>query len=61
MWDGDTVFALATGRSGLPGNMMLLAVMAAEVMAEAVLRAVRCATRVDGESVPPLPTVADLA
>ena len=40
MWDGDTVFALATGKSGLPGNMMLLAVMAAEVMAEAVLRAV---------------------
>jgi L-aminopeptidase/D-esterase-like protein len=60
MWDGDTVFALVTGRSGLPGNMMLLAVMAAGVMAEAVLRAVRHATRVAGEGVPPLPTVADL-
>jgi L-aminopeptidase/D-esterase-like protein len=60
MWDGDTVFALATGKSGLPGNMMLLAVMAAEVMAEAVLRAVRHATRVHGEGVPNLPTVTDL-
>lgn len=59
-WDGDTIFALATGRSGLPGNMMTLAVMAAEVMATAVLRAVLSATRVDGEGVPPLPTVADL-
>jgi len=59
-WDGDTIFALATGRSGLPGNMMTLAVMAAEVMAAAVLRAVRAATRVEGEGVPPLPTVAEL-
>jgi L-aminopeptidase/D-esterase-like protein len=60
MWDGDTVFALATGRSGRPGNMMLLSVMAAEVMAEAVQRAVRCATRVQGAGVPDLPTAADL-
>ena len=60
MWDGDTIFALATGKSGLPGNMMLLAVMAAEVMAEAVRRAVLAATRVGGEGVPPLPVTADL-
>ena len=27
MWDGDTMFALATGKSGLPGNMMALGAM----------------------------------
>jgi len=60
MWDGDTIFAVSTGKSGLPGNMMLLAVMAAEVMAQAVRRAVRCATRVSGPCVPDMPAVADL-
>lgn len=58
--DGDTIFALATGRSRLPGNMMVLAVMAAEVMAAAVLRAIHAATRVGGDGVPALPTAAEL-
>jgi L-aminopeptidase/D-esterase-like protein len=60
MWDGDTVFALATGRSGLAGNMMALSVMAAEVMAAAVLRAVLRARAVAGAGVPALPTASEL-
>jgi len=43
MADGDTVFALATGKSGLPGNMMALGAIVPHVMAAAVLRAVRAA------------------
>ncbi len=43
MWDGDTIFALATGASGLPGNMMTLGVMAARVASSAILRAVLAA------------------
>jgi len=61
MWDGDTVFALSTGRSGLAGNMMALSVMAAEVMAAAVLRAVLRARAVTGAGVPVLPAAGDLA
>ncbi len=60
MWDGDTVFALATGRAGVPGNMMALGTMSARVMAAAVLRAVRAARAVTGAGVPPLPTASDL-
>jgi L-aminopeptidase/D-esterase-like protein len=60
MWDGDTVFALATGRAGVSGNMMALGTMSARVMAAAVLRAVRAARAVSGAGVPPLPTAADL-
>lgn len=41
--DGDTLFALATGGSGLPGQMTLLGALAAEVTARAVLNAVRAA------------------
>jgi L-aminopeptidase/D-esterase-like protein len=55
MWDGDTVFALATGKSGLAGNMMLLAVMAAEAMARAVRNAVLAA-----RGLPGLPAAAEL-
>jgi L-aminopeptidase/D-esterase-like protein len=43
MSDGDTIFALATGKSGLPGNMMALGAIVPHVMAAAVLRAVRAA------------------
>ncbi|MBB5694548.1 P1 family peptidase [Muricoccus pecuniae] len=48
MSDGDTVFALATGKSGLPGNMMALGAVVPHVMAAAVLRAVRAAKAVGG-------------
>lgn len=57
MADGDTLFALATGASGLPGDMSVLGTLAAEVTARAVLNAVRSAT---GLTTPALPGLADL-
>ena len=60
MTDGDTVFALATGASGLPGNVTLIGALAAEVMAAAVLRAVHAATRLSGPGLPDLPSAADM-
>jgi L-aminopeptidase/D-esterase-like protein len=39
-FDGDTIFALATGASELTGNMLLLGVLAAEVMSRAVVNAI---------------------
>ncbi|HMA09041.1 MAG TPA: P1 family peptidase, partial [Ramlibacter sp.] len=41
--DGDTLFALGTGRAGKALGMMALATMAAEVTAQAVVNAVRAA------------------
>jgi L-aminopeptidase/D-esterase-like protein len=41
--DGDTLFALGTGKSGAPANMLLLATLAAEVTARAVVNAVHAA------------------
>ncbi|HSD55018.1 MAG TPA: P1 family peptidase [Burkholderiales bacterium] len=54
--DGDTIFALATG--GLSGepNVMTIGALAAEIMAEAIGRAVRAATGLPG-----LPAARDLA
>ena len=54
--DGDTIFALAIG--GLSGepNVMTIGALAAEVMAEAIGRAVRAATGLPG-----LPAARDLA
>lgn len=43
MSDGDTVFAMGTGQSGKPAQMMVLATLAAEVTARATLRAVLAA------------------
>lgn len=43
MLDGDTLFALATGASGKSADMLLLATLAAEVTARAVVNAVRAA------------------
>jgi len=43
MSDGDTLFVLGTGASGKTLGMMTLATMAAEVTAQATLRAVLCA------------------
>ncbi|MEO7152340.1 MAG: P1 family peptidase [Burkholderiaceae bacterium] len=53
--DGDTIFALATGASGQPGQLTLLGSLAAEVTALAVLRAVRQATALDTPGLPRLP------
>lgn len=44
MLDGDTLFALGTGSSGQPADMLLLATLAAEATARAVVNAV-CAAR----------------
>ncbi len=43
MSDGDTLFALGTGRAARSPDMMVLGTMAAEVVALAVVRAVRAA------------------
>lgn len=60
LWDGDTLFALATGRSGLPGNMMALGVLAARVTASAVLRAVLAAKGIGGPGLPDVPGASEL-
>ena len=43
MSDGDTMFALGTGASGKTAGMMVLSLLAAEVTARAIVRAVRAA------------------
>ncbi len=43
MLDGDTLFALGTGQAGKTAGMLLLATLAAEVTARAVVRAVLAA------------------
>ena len=54
--DGDAIFALATGRRGEPARVGTVGALAAEVMAEAVLRAVRAA-----DGIPGYPAARDLA
>ncbi len=55
MQDGDTLFALATGASGKPGDMTVLGALAAHAVAQAVLNAVHAAT-----SLPGLPCANDM-
>jgi L-aminopeptidase/D-esterase-like protein len=57
--DGDTVFALATGRTNVPADPLLLTTMAATVTAAAVLRAVRAAATLAGPGLPSVPSVSD--
>ncbi len=47
MLDGDTVYALSTGTQG-GGNLVAIASAAAELLSEAILRAVRAATTLHG-------------
>jgi L-aminopeptidase/D-esterase-like protein len=54
-FDGDTIFALATGRSSSAANVTLIGALAAEAMAQAVVRAVKAAKRIEG-----LPSAAEL-
>ncbi len=54
-FDGDTLFALATGASGLPGDPVVLGALATHVVAQAVLDAVRQAT-----GLPQFPSARDL-
>lgn len=53
--DGDTVFALATGTWDGEANITIVGALAADVMSEAILRAVRLA-----EGLPGIPSVSDL-
>jgi len=46
--DGDAIFALATGKHLAPVNLGTLGALAAEVMAEAIVRAARAATGIPG-------------
>jgi L-aminopeptidase/D-esterase-like protein len=55
MSDGDTLFALATGRAGRSAHLTLLGALAARVTAQAVLNAVRHAAALPG-----WPSAADL-
>ena len=54
--DGDTVFALATGARPEAPDMVAVGALAADVVSEAILRAVRAAKGIQG-----FPSVADLA
>jgi L-aminopeptidase/D-esterase-like protein len=58
--DGDVVFALATGASGRAAAPTLVGALAADVLADAVLRAVRAAQGISGGGLPDLPAAADL-
>jgi L-aminopeptidase/D-esterase-like protein len=55
MGDGDTIFAIATGSHAGDANVSLIGGLAAEVMADAILRGVRQAT-----GLPNIPAVRDL-
>jgi len=61
MGDGDVVFALATGASGRSATTTLIGALAADILADAVLRAVRAAKGIGGSGLPDLPCAADLA
>jgi L-aminopeptidase/D-esterase-like protein len=54
--DGDTIFAIATGEKPGEPNLMRIGAVAADVMSEAILRAVRQATGIPG-----YPAARDLA
>ncbi len=47
-YDGDTVFALATGTHEARSSVLRIGALAAEVMAEAIVRAARAATGIPG-------------
>ncbi len=54
-WDGDTIFALSTGRGGADADVLEIGALAAEAVTEAILRAVRAA-----EGLPDFPSASDL-
>jgi L-aminopeptidase/D-esterase-like protein len=60
-FDGDTLFALATGRGRATPHPVVLGAAAAAVTAIAVLRAVRAATGLRGPGLPTLPSATELA
>jgi L-aminopeptidase/D-esterase-like protein len=58
-FDGDTIFALATGRSRARLHPVVLGAAVAAVTAAAVLRAVRAATGIAGPGLPTVPSLAE--
>ena len=58
--DGDTLFVLGTGASGLEVHTTVLGTLAAEVVARAVLNAVRAARSISGPGLPTLPCADDM-
>ena len=46
--DGDTMFALATGKAGKQGNITLIGMLAAEMTASAIINAIRSAKGITG-------------
>ena len=54
-WDGDTVFALSVGTASVPGGVVVVGAVAAEVTARAIVRGARLA-----QGLPGLPAAADL-
>ncbi|MGE5359546.1 MAG: P1 family peptidase [Bacteroidales bacterium] len=46
--DGDTIFAMATGERSEPADVLVLGVFAADVVSQAIVRAVRQATGIAG-------------
>jgi L-aminopeptidase/D-esterase-like protein len=54
--DGDTAFALATGTLAQPADLLRVGALAADVTADAIVRAVR-----NARGLPGLPAVSDLA
>lgn len=54
-YDGDTIFALATGSRDGSDNVLTVGALAADVVSEAILRAVRAATAAGG-----IPALRDL-
>lgn len=58
-FDGDVVFALATGQAAGSVSLLALAATAAHVTALAVVQAVLSATQVHGKAVPPVPAWRD--
>jgi L-aminopeptidase/D-esterase-like protein len=55
-WDGDTIFSLATGAIEGEADLIVLGAVAADVVAEAILDAVRSATGLEG-----LPSVSEFS
>jgi L-aminopeptidase/D-esterase-like protein len=47
-YDGDTLFAMTTGRSTVAANLTAIGALAAEVVSDAILRGVRKATSIPG-------------
>jgi L-aminopeptidase/D-esterase-like protein len=47
-FDGDTIFALATGLHRAPADLLRIGALAADVMAEAIVRGVRAAHGIEG-------------